>query len=175
MRTATLSALVLLILVQPVAAQVGARVGDRVRVFTSSGDRHTGTIAVITSSSLRLDDGTGLSVPLADVDRLQVSRGQQSRALRGLAVGTGLGVGLGAVVGALYYPTDDAGCPEFDGRGACVVGWSVVFGAVGLVVGVVTGALSKTDRWEDVAVGQFSFSLAPLGGDGLIMVTRVRF
>jgi len=76
-----------------------------------------------------------------------------------------LGVAGGAVFGALLGATDstcydEIACGRADNAG---VG-SLVFGVLGLPVGMIVGALVKTDRWEDSALSPgVRGSLSPLG------------
>ena len=153
--------------------QPPVRPGDRVRVTHECrttvrqdplGKTHTrcrkdkGTLAAATADSIVLgvdERGTQLTLPVASVTRLEVSRGRKSR--------VALGAGIGALTGAATLAVIGANLNVCDGgyEGACA-GVGAGVGAVGgALVGLVIGAVTKTDRWEEVPLDQLRVSLAP--------------
>ncbi len=174
------------------------KVGDRVRVTAPDVRRREGTVRLLTTDSLVLRPEYGawpvhsargmpnisargmpnrLAIPLASVTRLEVSRGQTSR------MGPGAGIGLlgGGLLGYLISSgTLGSGCTE-GGRGfqltreACI-GVSTVGGAVvGTLLGLVVGAVSKTDRWEEVPLDQLRVNFGPQRDGRFGLGASVRF
>jgi len=102
------------------------------------------------------------AIALESVTRLDVSRGQRRPVARGALLGLGIGVGVGAVGGAVAEMGGAQFCIDTCGsRGVITAASAAFFGASGLVMGTVVGALIKTDRWEEVPLDQLSVSIAP--------------
>lgn len=128
---------------------------SRVRLTMRSppGLAAVGTLDAWDRRSLELAglDSVPRMIPLSDVVRLEVSRGKKGHALTGLAIGAAAGLAVGGVTTALISSIWDE---SLDSRtediwivAAVVTGVTTVAGA-GL--GVVVGALIKTEKWEDV-------------------------
>lgn len=139
----------------PAAARAQADVepGARVRVLTSTADTMLyGTVVTLDSASLLLaprPDVESVRVPLAGVERLEVSRGGKPSTLQGAAVGAVVGAGAGLGIGLLATQDDcDFVC------GAVQVGSSVIGGVLGLVFGALTGSEIPhgPERWQPVRV-----------------------
>jgi hypothetical protein len=131
-------------------------VGERVRVSTESGVTHVGEVTSLTSGALVLQGEEGSqrsSVPMASVMRLEVSRGQQSKAGLGYVVGAGVGV-----LGALAH-CSGGNCQLFDNDFTPAL--AIIYGAGGGLVGALVGWSIKTDRWEGVPLDRLRVSLAP--------------
>lgn len=105
-----------------------------------------------------------LRVALTQVTRLDVHRGTKGNAGKGALIGgsvlgaAGLGLSILFVAGGCEF-VDSSGC---DGSGPAVIaiGTAITFGA-GALLGAVTGAFIKSDRWEEVPVYQPRVSFAP--------------
>jgi hypothetical protein len=144
----------------PVPLQPGQRV--RVQFADPRTPVLTGAVQAIGPDTLVVhpDGGPGAksvtAIPLSSVAGLQVSRGRHSKWATGLLIGLGAGAVTGAILGAtsrsdwLFTSTDMA-----------TIG-AVTFGAVGGVVGVIIGALTKTERWEAVPIPRGGKHLAPV-------------
>lgn len=161
---------------EPATIEPGARV--RVTAPDLGLQRSVGTCLAVSNDSIRLQGGAGiLDIPLASMTALDVSRGRKSNALRGLLIGSIVGAPIGAVLGGVgshrETPTSEAPwC--YEGTAACVASHALVVGAVGGLVGLGIGALSKTDRWEEVPLDQWRVSLAvPRNGRWRVGVSLV--
>jgi hypothetical protein len=127
-----------------------------------------GTLSTLSPSSIvvRVEDGpTEIACPLDSVARLDVSTGQRRRTGRVALIGLGIGAVVGAIVAVAQG--DDFGfqsgrcianCPS---AGQRAVGGAFLLGIPGLVIGTVTVALIKTDRWEEVPLDRLRVSFAP--------------
>lgn len=142
----------------PLAGQIPPlEVGERVRVvappFTDG--RLAGTVLSADSEELVLatrhssEQAPTVAIPPEAIESLEVSLGERSNTLNGLAYGA-LG---GAVLGAGFVAVSclAEGCSGDDGAGAG--GW-IAFGAIvgaggGAVLGLLVGSLVKTETWED--------------------------
>lgn len=104
-----------------------------------------------------------MTIPIASVTGLEVSRGRRSRWARGLGVGSF----AGAVVGAAYGGTNagtQSGEIDLPTEVAIGLGAAVV-GAGGALVGLVVGALIETDDWERVPLEGLTVAIVPpVGG-----------
>ena len=157
---------------QSAAAQVPTTrplaVGSRARVTASAlgPDRRVATVLAHRGDTLALrPEGTqdSLALPLAQVTRLEVSRGERGRVRRGLALGLLGGAVLGAAGGYAMYESDPCagesieslGClasPPLSRSEEMLVG-AGLGGLLGAVAGGVAGALWRTERWERVPLG----------------------
>jgi hypothetical protein len=102
------------------------------------------------SLELAGSDSIPRTIPLSDVVRLEVNRGKKGHALTGLAIGAAAGLAVGGVTMALASSNWDEADWFYEDRwtvAAIITGVTTVAGA-GL--GVVVGALIKTEDWEDV-------------------------
>ena len=135
-------------------------VGARVRLTPANrspqfpdGARRIGVLRGAARDSLVVlwADGGEETLPVAEVRRLDVSRGRQRAVWQGLAIGLAAGAGTGAIIGAASY-TDD-GCGEF----GCLVDFgrnfhagigAAIGGAAGVLVGGTIGAVGRWERWR---------------------------
>ncbi len=154
-------------------AAAALREGQRVRV-TSSVERTpvmTGVIGAVGADTIllrhkdRAGDSVATSIPLSSIARLQVSSGRHSRWLTGLLVGLGAGAASGAIIGVATGDGDD----PLLGPGHYALMGAVVCAPVGGIVGVVIGALTKTERWQTVPLDRVGLSIAP-GPDGRLNI-----
>jgi hypothetical protein len=103
------------------------------------------------------------------VSRLEVHAGQKSHVWAGVVGGFLIGAGVGALVNS-----NNEGCLEIlDESGCTWIGAGVGGLALGLV-GAVVGSVIKTDRWEEVPLGQLRVSVVPQR-DGLALGVTVSF
>ncbi len=103
---------------------------------------------------------SSLVLPLASLTKLEVSRGQKSRADKGARIGLGTGVAAG-VVTALAVCADNS-CDGYTGLAVLIFGAGGALG--GVLIGAVIGSFIQTDRWETVPLDRISVSLRPRGG-----------
>lgn len=128
-------------------------VGRRARVREAATGSPTvesfGIVRSLTRDSLGLDsDGGVRSVPLSPTVRLEISRGVRANTGRGAWIGALVGgLGMGAA-GALIC---DGSGGLFDPKSSeCAMGGALLGGTSGALIGLVFGALVRTERWEVV-------------------------
>ncbi len=148
--------------------------GDRVRVTAWSvvPGRPVGTIVSLGADTCVVAlEGRAepLMLPLASVTRLEVSRGQRSNVGKGALTGGLIGTALGLLVGG-YVSTD----PEFFGEDAFAKTVAVL-GGVGAGVGLLIGAMSRSDRWQEVPLDRLRVSTVPHRNGGLAIRVSVAF
>jgi hypothetical protein len=150
--------------------------GSRVRVSHPGEGTRTGTLVALTADTLEVrlaGSSESARLPLAEVTRLDVSRGTQ-RHMRRAGVGFVVGAGLGAVMGALggINCRPDEWCFS-SGEGALLGAgtFGIVGGAIGLIAGVI-----PSEKWERVPLPDRRISLvAPSGGYGRGVGLRFAF
>ena len=102
-----------------------------------------------------------LTIPLVYVTRLELSQGRKSNALKGLVIDSASGVVLGIVAG-LVVGQENGDNPCGGGRPAeCAAIGAVAVGATGALVGLGIGALSKSERWNEVSLDRLRVSIVP--------------
>jgi hypothetical protein len=95
------------------------------------------------------DSGHPLTFPVGAVQRLQLSLGRHSAAGKGAALGFLIGAMTGAVAGlAQGDDPPDSFVRLTAGQKGLVLG--VVGGGAGALLGVIIGASSQTERWEEI-------------------------
>lgn len=159
------------------AQAAAVHIGQRVRVTSAveATPIRIGVIEAIDADTLRLQhtgkagDTLATAIPMASIAGLQVSRGRHSRWLMGLGIGFGAGAVTGAILGA--SSEDDL---LFTSGDKAVMG-GVALGVIGGAVGVVAGALTKTERWETVPIDRVTVSLVPTAGGRLRLGVRIAF
>ena len=144
--------------------------GDRVLVLTTaSRDPYPCTLQAVNADTLVLaaeGQVRPLVLPLADVTRLEVSRGMKSRAFTGARWGFGIGGLIGMGIG--YYSTDDWDEAETQGLLGALLG-----GVAGAVVGGLVGSTMEVERWEEVPIDRLRVSVGTDGG--LSVRSSIRF
>jgi hypothetical protein len=151
---ATLVALLIVRLASvPLAAQQPPEFvpGSRVRVSVADGRRLTGRVEQATADTLVLlpEGQAALSIPIADVNRVDISRGSQSRgqsAWRYAKWGAAIGAASGAISLGLQH--DQVGDGSSVGSAVALGAWSgMLFGGL---IGAAIGAGHSGERWERV-------------------------
>jgi hypothetical protein len=131
----------------PASVQPGQRV--RVRSTIAYVREVTGVVQTIGPDTLLVRDddrSVATAIPLATVDRLQVSHGRRSHWMTGAALGFGVGAATGAAIGAasgsdwLFTSSENA----FLG--------AILFAPIGAATGVLVGLMVKTERWETISL-----------------------
>ncbi|HEU5261475.1 MAG TPA: hypothetical protein VFU41_08650 [Gemmatimonadales bacterium] len=148
-------------------------VGTRVR-FTpahSARDRVVGTVTGQRADSLLVwtERRETIPVPLAGLDRLEVSNGVHGHALTGLGLGLLVGAVAGGTIGAAVEPD------ELLGRGVNVLAGVVLGVAGGGLIGVAVGASIQSERWQPLPEGERTVSSFSPSGDRLAVGLSLRF
>jgi len=131
--------------------------GARVRVTVPSRDltKHVESFRQLRADTLVLES---MWLPLSDVTRLDLYAGRQSHTLAGAGIGFLVGAGIGAIVVASAGDLDN--CDPFSATECALILGGIPAG-VGLLIGTVAGALSKTDKWEEVPLDRLQVSIVP--------------
>jgi hypothetical protein len=97
--------------------------------------------------------GSERTLPLAEVESAQVSRGRRGHGLKGFLWGAGIGFVAGGWWAGTYCECERAD-PSFEASDAIQ---GAIAGAIALgVAGAVIGAFVKTDRWEEIPISSLS-------------------
>jgi len=154
--------------------------GTRVRVtapFVLS-DRIEGSVTQVADGTLQVSTSGGLvDVPLANLQKLEVSLGEKANAGRGALYGTAIGGLAGLALGLIEGGTECAPgaflCTETSA--GQVAGMGLLTGAaLGAGVGAIVGALVKTEKWETVPVSALSLGPGLGGGWQVAMSVSLR-
>jgi hypothetical protein len=178
MRATSLLTVMLSLAPAPALAAAGAQaapavpVGTRVR-FTPP-ERMRGLVGTIAGQRhdtllLRTERDDTVPVPLAELDRLELSRGVHGHALKGLGLGFLVGAVVGGVVGAAVEPD------ELLGRGVNVAAGIILGGAGGSLIGLGVGASVRTERWEAIPGDGAGAANGPRSAGGLTLGLSLRF
>ena len=125
------------------------------RVLSATADTIVIQVTGIRTVNYRQIYGTDtLALPVAAIDRLEVSRHSGHRTGRGALIGLGAGAATGFVIGVLTYrpchPTGFLDClmaPESAGEQG-IMG-AAVLGVLGAGVGALVGSMIRVDKWEE--------------------------
>ncbi|HEX8673549.1 MAG TPA: hypothetical protein VF710_16755 [Longimicrobium sp.] len=134
----------LLVLAAPAQAQFisDLRTGNWIRVQTLAGEGAAGKLVLLDDERLQIRRAKRVEAfSLADVQRLEVSRGRQYD--RGALIGAGVGLVGGVLLGALVSAGDTGG----GGANMAVIGLPLFTIPGGMLI----GALTAPHRYVDVA------------------------
>jgi hypothetical protein len=148
--------------------------GDRVRATapTLSLSPFVGTVVAFQADSLMVQRDTGTwRVSLASLTRLDVSQGRRSHAGLGAGIGLLVGAGVGAAIGSGCH----AVVVPVSSEGGCIAVGAAVFGGAGALIGAVTGALARTERWAEVPRDRLRVSLTSDRAGALRLGATLRF
>jgi hypothetical protein len=126
----------------------------------------------VKSLVLRLDkEDAVMEVPFDSLARLEMVTGRKSHTLLGMALGSLVFGGAGALAGG------SVDCYELGGWGdeTCVLMGAGAGIVAGGILGAVTGALIKTDRWEEVPLDRLRLQVAQQPGGRLGIGASIRF
>ena len=125
--------------------------GERIRVRHAGESARVGTLVALTNDTLVVrwaNDSAASRLPVAQVSRLEVSRGTERRILprtgRGFIFGAAAGAVIGFAGGAMEDCEHELIC--FGPAGGALAG-ATVLGVTGAVIGALTG-LAPSERWE---------------------------
>jgi hypothetical protein len=137
------------------AAQAAADLapGTRVRVFTAQGGKVVGGVHSMREDTLVVSlqrEAAALSIPLSTVSRIEVSRGDRSRAKNALRWGTWAFIGGGALFGTMCTLDDACRDPGRPDHSAAQAGLEVgLFMGTGAAFwGAVLGAIFPGEQWD---------------------------
>lgn len=157
-------------------AQGAVTAPTRIRITTGGGPRLVGTLASVSSDTLRFTstDGVMHALPLHAVVRVEESLGRQRRFWKHLALTVaGSGLVAGVLTAATYEPCEPQGfmdcfmAPESQAQAFALgaLGGMVI----GVPVGIVVGAAARPERWARMEIGPSGLrrvSIRPSGGPG---------
>jgi hypothetical protein len=129
--------------------------GARIEVTPLKAKRGAGRLISVGNDSLfylRDPGAHSESVALSDITRIRVSRGRDHvvGALTKGLMGTGIGMLTGGLIAAATWKEGSVDFFCGGSRGACAAFGSTVGGTFGLVGGILYGAISGNERWENV-------------------------
>jgi len=141
--------------------------GQRVKLREAGGGRSwiEGRVVAQDAQSLEilLEEGT-MSVPLEEIEKLEISRGKARNAGTGALVG-GIVVGAAGLGLGIAMASDDF----FDTSGSDVVAVTFLGIAAGALVGGAIGAAIKTEKWDEVKKLEFGVIVAPDNNMGIAL------
>jgi hypothetical protein len=168
-----LTSIGLLILASPLSAdQVGTLVpGGRVRLsWAARGARLTGTVQHSDAKLLTImtDDQEVVRIPRDKVTKVEIPWGRRGHARKGFLTGALAGAMMGGLLMAgssepLFCFGIGCGPPTTGEKLAFVGVTTLGYGAIGAGI----GALIRSDRWVEVALGRVQVSLGPTRGRGV--------
>jgi hypothetical protein len=150
------------------AVQIAA--GERVRVKAAGSRPQIVTVVDVGAGSIAgVSGGRSVTLELSSIERMERSVGDRSRG-DGLVRGLGRGFLVGGVGGALLGAASGTpGCTSWDmtcySREEGALGFSVIFGAAGALVGGFMGMASPGEQWQRVAVPA-RLAVTPTGSGG---------
>lgn len=186
LRTISLAAVLVLLPSVGLVAQEDTPVvpGARVRVFAPRVDVKPlpGTVVALGADTLVLDvDGwhrevwqPRVSIPLAFLERIEVSRGKKgkSKAITGAVIGFVVTAPIGGLFGyfvcAIQYPPVGENCIVETVAGALLIG------GLGAGIGALIGSAFKAELWEAVPLEEIRVGLSG-AADGLAVTASIRF
>ena len=145
---------------EPPSGSVDVSVGSRVRVTSGAAAEPTiGTVAGLEGDALVVRgyvSDTPMRIPIADIQRLEVSAGRMSHAGRGALIGAAVGAMSGVLVTIGDY-SDDVHGGDPNPAATAAIG-----AAGGALVGAAIGWRLKTDRWLPGELPKAGVSFVPL-------------
>ncbi len=154
--------------------------GVRVRIteVVPRGTSRRGTVVARSRDTvvMRLDpEGETVSISLAQISGIDVSRGVRRHPIAGIGVGFLAGAATGALAGALSCGGSCRTGSDGNFTGLYALIGAGIGGAAGIAVGGMIGATRKTERWERLPASQWSLSARPHELGGLVVAVSRRF
>ena len=181
--TKTIVFLMMLMFVLPFdgSAQAVPSSGDRIRIKQVDGTVLTGTLATLSPETIQLSVGLDdrmAEVPVAQIEALEISLGQQSRVGKYIGISMLGGALVGAAIGGITAdPGSDSLFPAFDDPGFRMAAGFITGGLIGLPVGFILGSMIREERWNPAAIpapGESGLTVRPVIGNGVGFVGSVR-
>jgi hypothetical protein len=119
--------------------------GHDVIVAKKDGTAVSGELLAVRGTDLIIRDGSnsaGITASLADVKSVKVIK--SSKLLKGVGMGFLIGAPIGALLGVSSGKTDPGWFEWTPGQGA--VGFGVLFGVTGMLIGGTAGAIASIDK-----------------------------
>ena len=151
--------------------------GVRVRVATSRAGTITGRIKKLTADTLLIeldDDSRSVSLPFAELTKIEISGGRRSRA-QGAWSKAKWGAVIGAVPGAISLGFGHEQIGENGssvGKAAALGAWSG--GLFGGLIGAAIGAINPGEKWE-IVTPSFRIGTARQGDPGFSFTVTIGF
>jgi hypothetical protein len=154
----------------PIAAQLTAVPGDRIRVTPESGKAQKGDLLQVDDRHLVVvgSDGAQRLIPVSEIRRVDVRTGRERRFLKTLGITVGISAaGLAAAEAIAWSPCDTCWYGPESRASAFVLG-GVAGAVIGLPVGALLG-LRRYDRWEESLIpgttsAATTIRIDPVGG-----------
>lgn len=105
-----------------------------------------------------------LTLATASVAQVEVSRGLQSLAGQGLAIGAGVGAGLGLILSAAAAAEECQGFDCYEVGPGGVIAVTALLAAAGAGLGGLIGAASHRERWAQVPPPWVRAQVRPASG-----------
>ena len=129
-----------------VMAQPLVKRNDRIRISLANGPTLIGSLVRRVPDTVEVFPEaafTSRRFPVAQVRRVQISRGRSSAAAKGLILGAASGVAAGALIGIL----SPGGAGELT-QGQVIVAAATGLGIIGMGGGLFIGAFFTVENWE---------------------------
>ncbi|HMI31332.1 MAG TPA: hypothetical protein VK527_06300 [Candidatus Limnocylindrales bacterium] len=141
-------------------------------------ERIIGTLVNIQDETLIVNegkDGPRREVPLASVNRFEVSRGRHSSSGKGALIGMFAGAAGGVAAG--YVVCNHGNCDSSTGDLTGI--WASALGLGGALfgagIGAIIGGVIHTERWEKVSVHDLRVGIGPVGRECLGLRVAIAF
>ena len=140
------------------SAQAVPSPGDRIRIKQVDGTVLTGTLAALSPETIQLSVGSDdrmVEVPVARIESLEISLGQQHNYPKYIGLAVGAGAIVGAAISAIAWEPCTSFCfPPFESetRGETVRLGFLGGAIIGLPFGLSIGSAVREERWNRVAL-----------------------
>ena len=164
------------------SAQAVPSPGDRIRIKQVDGTVLTGTLAALSPETIQLSvDSSRVEVPVARIEVLETSLGQQRRFRKYIGLTVATTSILGAAYGAITFEPCESLCFLFpttaDSRSFLIFAGFLGGAIIGVPVGVILGSVLTEERWIPVALpalAELGLSIRPVIGSGVGFAASVR-
>ena len=132
--------------------------GEQVRVTTGSiAAPFVGLFSSWDADALEItsDSLTTYTIPLAEVVKLEIYRGEKKQTLVGALVGAAAGIVTGVLIANSTQSAEPGWFSEVE-EGASDAGYVLLSTAVGVTVGGFIGSRIRTEKWEEVPVPEYA-------------------
>ena len=152
--------------------------GARVRIKARSVSKHrlVGTVVTVGPDTLQFRSkkhAAPLAIPIASLEKLDVSTGSKGNFANGAIMGLVSGGAVGAIIG-LAAGDDESGFLQFSAQDKAAMAGGLL-GGVGLLFGAAIGASIKSDKWESVSLERMRVDILPRQDGALALRASFRF